>query len=139
MANYKPYGYSLAGFGGIAKYLNSSETPICLHYDNSSGTDAKSIHDNANNNYQVPTGKIFVLLGTKILSGTATIGSTQLVDATTADSVTGSTFAYHYNFGLGETEQAFNKEIIADHYLNFKAGAAGVARTIQAIGYEKNA
>ncbi len=70
MPNYKPYSTNAISIGGYIRPIRSGETPLTLFVENNPTTIGQSLHDAPASNYQVPSGKKFIILAVNILQST---------------------------------------------------------------------
>jgi hypothetical protein len=126
------------GFG-VNKWVKDSDTKMkTLYYMNYGGVSAYTLHDSETGaDYQVPTGKKFIILGIVINSDKTSGYDTALWESSSINSSTGTKISEFVamDMGSGGTINTYI-EIATSKYINYYT-STGIS--IHVIGIETNA
>ncbi len=127
MVNYKRIAYDYFTVGGYSKVIQLGETPKTLYAPADPTTTGISYHDAEDGaNYQVPTGKKFIIIGFLLrdsATDTNTIYQSDDVDAST-NPVTKFVMVLKNSATIMEVAFPSETIILAEKYINQKTSSA---------------
>ncbi len=135
MANYKQQFRDSVNIQGVIKHVPERTTMKILHAQLSGVSSFQTLHDDTSINYQVPTGKEFVILGLHVVhsggNGTLLMHHDDNIDET------GSLF-FSSTLGIQLTQTyAMKQTIPTGRYINVKQAGAQI-KYLTLYGYEQD-